>query len=86
MRISLLFSVIRKPALMQYNSILKHNNNKPESFLFPQYFLKVEVWWIYNVVLISAAQHSDSVTRVYIPFQILFHYGLSQDIEYSSLC
>lgn len=55
MRISLLFSVIRKPALMQYNSILKHNNNKPESFLFPQYFLKVEVWWIYNVVLISAA-------------------------------
>ena len=23
---------------------------------------------------------------VYTPFHVLFHYGLSQDIEYSSLC
>ena len=36
--------------------------------------------------LISAPQHIDSVIHLYIPFRILFHYGLSQDIEYSSLC
>ena len=27
-----------------------------------------------------------SFTYIYIPFYILFHYGLSQDAEYSSLC
>ena len=34
----------------------------------------------------SAMQQSDSVTRVYIIFHILFHDDLSQDIEHSSLC
>ena len=34
--------------------------------------------------LISAVQQSDSV--ICILFPILFHYGLSQDIECSSLC
>ena len=29
---------------------------------------------------------SDSVIHIYILFHILFHYCLSQDIEYSSLC
>ena len=43
------------------------------------YFILVEL--IYNVVLISHVQQSDS----YI-VHILFHYGVSQDIEYSSLC
>ena len=43
-------------------------------------FFKTEVQLIYNVVLVSGVQQSDSV--VYI----LFHYRLSQDIEYSSLC
>ena len=37
-------------------------------------------------VLISAVQKSDSVIHIYVLFHILFHYGLSQDIEYSSLC
>ena len=32
----------------------------------------------------SAVEQSYSV--IYILFHILFHYGLSQDIEYSSLC
>ena len=32
---------------------------------------------IYNIVFISAVQQSDSVLHIYI----LFHYGLSQDIE-----
>ena len=35
-------------------------------------------------MLISAIQQSDSV--IDILFHILFHFGLSQDIEYSSLC
>ena len=39
-------------------------------------------------MLVSAVQQSDSVIHIYIYilFHILFHYGLSQDIEYSSLC
>ena len=49
---------------------------------------------IYNVVLISGIQHSDShiyiyiyiYIHIYILFQILFHCRLLQDIEYSSLC
>ena len=36
-------------------------------------------------MLISAVQQSDSVIHIYILFYILFHYGLSQDVEYSSL-
>ena len=43
------------------------------------------MWLIYNVVLISAVQQSDLVIHRY-SFHILFIYGLSQDIEYSSLC
>ena len=48
---------------------------------------KIEVQLIYDVVLVSSAQQSDSVTHVYISilFQILFHYSLLQDIEYSSV-
>ena len=37
-------------------------------------------------MLISAVQKIDSVIPIYILFHILFHYGLSQDIKYSSLC
>ena len=67
--------------------------------LFLPFFLSflIEVYLIYNVVLISAVQQSDSVLQytqlyiyiyiyIHILFYILFHYGLSQDIEYSSLC
>ena len=43
---------------------------------------------IYNVVLVSGVQHSDSVIHlsIYIFIQILFPYRLLQNIEYSSLC
>ena len=48
----------------------------------------------YRVVLIAAVEQSDSVTHThthththtYVLFHVLFHYGLSQDSEYSSLC
>ena len=57
------------------------------------HFLKIysiEVQLIYNVVLINAVQQSDSDIYLqictYILFHFLFHYDLSQDIEYSSLC
>ena len=49
----------------------------------------IEVQLIYHVVLISSAQQSDSVfyvcAYICILFYILLYYGLSQDIEYSSL-
>ena len=48
-------------------------------------FLSIQL--IYNVVLVSAVQHSDSFIHIYIYvlFYILFHYGLSQNTEYRSL-
>ena len=43
--------------------------------------------WFYNVVFICVNHFVCSkVIQLYILFYILFHYGLSQDIEYSSLC
>ena len=68
-------------------------HNRTSFFLahvkFKMYVLflkKIEVQLAYNVVLLSAVQQSDSVIHIYILFYILFHYGLSQDVEYSSLC
>ena len=52
-------------------------------FFFFFNFIDVEL--IYNVVLILLFRKWLSYTYIYI-FHILFHYGLSQDIEYSSLC
>ena len=54
----------------------------------------IEVYLIYNVVLVSGVQHSDSVyiyiyyiyTYIYIFFQILFPYRLLQNTEYNSPC
>ena len=42
---------------------------------------------IYNVVLVSGIQQSDSVIRIHIPilFQILFSYMLSRHIEFPVL-
>ena len=65
------------------------------SFLFAYLFILIfiGVQLIYNVVLVSGVQQSDSVMYikcmyiyVYIGFQILFHYKLLQDTEYGSLC
>ena len=52
------------------------------------FFNVIEVQLIYNVVLISATQKSVTHTHIYIYilFHIIFHYGLSQDIDYSSQC
>ena len=43
---------------------------------------------IYNVVLVSGVQQSDSVVSIYlyILYQVLFHYRLLQDSDYYSLC
>ena len=52
------------------------------------YFIFIEIYLIYNIVLVSGVQHSDSVTYViYIHiFQIVFHYRLLQDAEYTVPC
>ena len=55
---------------------------KPPSLLFKKNF--IEVYLIYDV-LIPAVQQSDSVIHVHILFHIRLQYGLSQDIENSSL-
>ena len=41
---------------------------------------------IYNVLLVSGVQQSDSVIHLSTLFHIFFHYDLLRDIEYSSLC
>ena len=47
----------------------------------------IEVWLIYNIVLISAVQKSNSVICIYQCIcHFFFHYGLSQNTEYSSMC
>ena len=49
-------------------------------FLFFIFLIEVEL--IYNAVLTSAVQQRDLVIHTYtILFNILFHDGLSQDIE-----
>ena len=54
-------------------------------FLFFNFFIELQL--IYSVVPISAVQQSDSVIHIQtFFFNILFHYGLSQHIEYGSLC
>ena len=40
----------------------------------------MSIQMIYNVVLVSGVQHSDSVLYIYIHFQILFPYGLLLNI------
>ena len=51
---------------------------------------RMDKWQGPNVlnVLVSSAQQSDSAMHmyIYILFQILFYYGLLQDVDYSSLC
>ena len=57
------------------------------SQLFKSIF-EMAVSLIYKVLLISAVEQSDSVAHIYAFLfkNLLFHYDLSQDIEYSSLC
>ena len=81
--------------LFQFFSII--NNKVVCIFVYILYLLYSSVphlkkfyWSIvdYNIVLTSSLQQSDSVIHTHTPryVYILFHYGLSQDIEYSSLC
>ena len=59
-------------------------------------FFFIEVELIYNIMLVSGVQQSDSdiyicicvcvCVYIYILFQILFPYRLLQNIQYSSLC
>ena len=73
-------------ACLRRSSQEKRNKTKSLKYLaLSRYFLKIEAQLIYNVVLIYAVQKSDSVIHIYIFFYVLFHYGLSQEIEYSSL-
>ena len=37
-------------------------------------------------MLISAVEQTDSVIHIYVVFHIHFYHGLSQDVDYSSLC
>ena len=53
-----------------------------------RWFTKFCWFLLYQVLLISAVQQSDSVVHIhaFLFKNLLFHYGLSWDSEYSSLC
>ena len=69
--------------------------NIPLSFIYSHHFSSlycsvygifyfIDVSLTYNVLFISAKQQNDAVIHI-CSFNILFHYGLLQDVEYSSL-
>lgn len=61
----------------------KSRYTQPSLFRLPalpcSFSFIINVQLVYSVVLISAAQKSNSVIRTF--FHILFHYSLSQDVE-----
>ena len=59
-----------------------------DSLLDFSFFFYIGVQLIYNVVLVSAVQQSDSVIHIHISilFQIPFPFSLLQSTEQSSLC
>ena len=66
-------------------------NKLPECVIFIDFYFfhfnfLIEVQLIFNAVLISALQQSDSAIHIYtLLFYNLFHYDLSQETEYSYL-
>ena len=82
------------PFIHPHSHPLAHRSTHPfigPSIALSMQFLKnfIKAYLIYNVVLISAIQHSNSdihIYNIYIIFHILFHYASSLDVEHSSLC
>ena len=66
----------------------KTASKKTETSLSFLKLIFIGVWLIYNVVLVSAVQQSESVIHIHIStlFQILFPSRSLQSIEQSSLC
>ena len=56
--------------------------------LFLKFLFCIGVELIYNTVLVSGIQQSDSVIHIYVSilFQILFPFRSFQNIEQNSLC
>ena len=53
-------------------------------FFLSKIFLKIEVWLIYSIVPICVI-YSDIRIRTFL-ISFLFHYGVSQETGYSSVC
>ena len=78
-----MFPILNPPFWLILSKIFIHSKeNNLKFFLIFIFFIKVQL--IYNVVPVSAVWQSDSY--MHSLKNILFHYGLFQEIEYSSLC
>ena len=63
---------------------LDSEDGRGKDLLFLKNF--IGVYFIYNVVLVSGVQQSDSVIHISILFQILSPYRSLKNIEQNSLC
>ena len=54
-----------------FKTLCSDSNNNRNTFYFFA-FLKIEVWLIFNVMLVPGVEKSDSVIQIYILFFIFF--------------
>ena len=55
------------------------------AFVFEEFFFFIEVQLIYNAVLVSGVQQSDSVIPMFIFFKVVFHYGLLNIVPWATI-
>ena len=60
--------------------------SKPQCIYLFKFLFYIGLQLIYNVVLVSGVQQSNSVIHISILFQVLFPFKLLQNIKQSSLC
>ena len=74
---------------LQVHSLPSQPLGKPYVYIYVCVCVCMYVQLIYNIMLMSTVQQGDSFIYIYIHtllFNIFVHYGLSEDIEQSSLC
>ena len=69
-----------------FKTVCSDSNNNRNTFFFLCFFKNWSMVDLQCYVSSWCREKWLGHTNIYIAFHILFHYGLSQDIEHSSLC